>query len=214
MNKDDPSGDDTGVGKSKYAYPANPNFSPGCLDVTNFALHTDDSVAYFSLKFSALANPGWHPEYGFQLTYAAIAIDLDGVKNSGNRVVPRNSGFTLDESLAYERLVLVGGGLHIEDAAGKVLAAYVPASTDVSNPLGNAATATIEFSIPLSYLGAITDHTNFTILVGAQDDHGGSGLGEFRTVNAVAGEWNGGGKSGTETSNIYDLITVAPSNQR
>ncbi len=214
VNKSDASGDDRGVGRDQYTYPANSNFITGCLDISNFGLYSDDSLAYFSLKFRALANPGWHPEYGFQLTCVAIAIDADGKKNSGNRMVPRNSGFVLDESVAYERVIFVGGGLRIEDAAGNVLAAYVPASTDVSNPLGNSSTSTIEFAIPLSYLGTINDRTGFTVLVGAQDDHGGSGLGEFRTVNAVAGEWNGGGKSGTETSNIYDMMTVTPSNQR
>ncbi len=214
VHESDPSGDDRGLGKSSYTYPTNPHFVPGCLDITNVSLSADDSLAFFSLKFRSLSNPGWHPEYGFQLTYVAIAIDLDGKKNSGNQAVPRNSGFVLDELVAYERLVLVGGGIRVEDENGKILAAYVPSPTDVSKPLGNTATSTIEFAVPLSYLGTFNPQSAFTILVGAQDDHGGSGLGEFRTVNAVAGEWNGGGKTGSATSNMYDMMTTTFSNQR
>jgi carbohydrate-binding DOMON domain-containing protein len=48
------------------------------------------------------------------------------------------------------------------------------------------------------------------VLVGAQDDHGGAGIGEFRNVNADAGEWSGGGKKSVSDPNVYDVL-VAPS---
>jgi hypothetical protein len=193
-----------------YKYPLNPNFVPGCLDITRFDLRADDSLAYFKLTFRALADPGWHPEYGFQLTYVALAIDQDGLPGSGQRHVPHNSGFILPESRAYERLIAVGGGVQIEDQSGKVLAGYIPAMTDVEHPLGNVRDGTIEFALPLAYLGTPRKEWRYTILVGAQDDHGGAGLGEFRTVNALQGEWNGGGRRGDSTSNVYDILFSPP----
>ena len=79
-----------------------------------------------ALRFRALANPGWHPEYGVQLTFVAIAIDEDGAKGSGAQVIPRNSGFAVDSSVAFERVIYIGGGLEVADDRGTTLATYVP----------------------------------------------------------------------------------------
>jgi hypothetical protein len=202
----DPQGDETAA----YAYPRNPNFVPGCLDLTRFMVSADDAFAYFRMEFRALADPGWHPEYGFQLTYAAIAVDEDGVGESGQRQVQRNALYLLPAERAYQRLILVGGGVQVEDAEGKILAAYRPVSGEAGSPMGNVAERTITFAIPRTFLGGFGRNARFTVLVGAQDDHGGAGLGEFRTVNAVQGEWNGGGKTDPAASNVYDTLLTPP----
>jgi carbohydrate-binding DOMON domain-containing protein len=106
-------------------------------------------------------------------------------------------------------LVLVGGGIRIQDQQYRTLAAYVPAEFDAADPIGDASTATIRFALPVTLLGLPEAGWTFTVLVGAQDDHGGAGIGEFRTVNREAGEWFGGGKMNPEESNIYDML-VAP----
>ena len=207
IDASDPEGDDAGPGT--YTYPSHPFFKPGILDITRFTLGIDDSNAYFTLKFRVLANPGWHPEYGFQLTYAAIAIDEDGVIGSGLRLVPQNSNYFLDERHGYEKLILIGGGVRLQDAGGRILAAYIPVAADVTDPLGNTATSTISFALPFSSLGKPDSNWTFTILVGGQDDHGGSGLGEFRTVNRDAGEWSGGGRTSPNDSNVYDVLQAS-----
>ncbi len=98
----------------------------------------------------------------------------------------------------------------MEDKSGKIIAAYIPTSPDIASPLGNTETGTISFDLPLAYLGKPAGGWTFTVLTGGQDDHGGSGLGEFRTVNKGAGEWNGGGKTRSDSPNVYDvLITTA-----
>ena len=94
----------------------------------------------------------------------------------------------------------------MEDQRGKVIAAYIPVQADVRNPLGNIATSTISFALPLSYLGKPIKGWTFTVLTGGQDDHGGAGIGEFRTVLKEAGEWNGGGRMKPEESNVYDVV--------
>lgn len=205
-DEDDPEGDDIGTGK--YVYPKHPAFVAGCFDITHATIAYDTSNIYFMLKFRSLSNPGWHPEYGFQLTFVAIAIDTDGVKGSGTRLVPQNAQYMLGEQHAFERLVLIGGGVEVRDNDGRTLCAYIPAEGDIGNPLGNTKEGTISFAIPLLYIGTPTDRWTFTILSGGQDDHGGAGLGEFRSVNTTAGEWNGGGKLRPEDTNVYDTMLV------
>lgn len=205
----DPIGDDTGVGSAgAYSYPLGAAFIPGCLDITGFHVSYDSSLFYFKITMRTLSNPGWHPEYGFQLTYVAIAIDTDGIPGSGRQLIPRNAEYLLPEDRAYDRIILVGGGLRVEDEVGNVLCVYTPAEEDVSNPLGNVESSTISFALPREFLGGPDTTWVFSVLVGAQDDHGGSGLGEFRSVRREAGEWNGGGRTRHDESNIYDALTA------
>ncbi|HTR80331.1 MAG TPA: amylo-alpha-1,6-glucosidase [Bacteroidota bacterium] len=202
---DDTTGDDKGI-SGTYEYPTNVNFAPGILDITRAEVRCDSSEIYFALQFRNLANPGWHPEYGFQLTLAAIAIhrgDSTGVMQVGE-----NSHFTLDESRKYDRLITVGGGIRITDDQGRVLCEYLPGSEDKRNPIGSVERKSVEFSIPLKYLGKPTPQWKMTILVGAQDDHGGAGVGEFRAVGTSAGEWTGGGKISPTDSNVYDILLL------
>jgi glycogen debranching enzyme len=201
----DPEGDDAGILPGEpYTYPENPLFVPGAFDITSFRVRYDSTDVYFRLNFRALADPGWHPEYGFQLTFVAIAIDTGA--GSGERIVPQNASFSLPAPHAYDRLVLIGGGVRVEDARGNILAAYLPVPEDISDPLGDAASGVIEFALPRSVLGDPSGKWHFTVLAGAQDDHGGAGLGEFRTVNRTRGEWNGGGKLRPENPNVYDML--------
>jgi glycogen debranching enzyme len=204
--------DDTGIGPDKgathYSYPANSDFAPGIFDIAGFTASCDDSLMYFVLSFRCLSDPGWHPEYGFQLTFAAIAIDTDGKTGSGRRDVPANAQFRLEHDRGYERIVFVGGGFTVEDQEGVTLAAYTPTEEAAASPFGDVRSGTIRFAIPLRFLGTPDDHWRFTVLSGGQDDHGGAGTGEFRTVQAKQGEWNGGGRVHDGDSNVYDLLSA------
>ena len=200
----DPEGDDKGSGA--YTYPLTPLLKPGSLDITHFSVSVDDSMAHFMLRFRDLSNPGWHPEYGFQLTYAAIAIDKDGRKGSGSIDVGMNSNFTLDPRYAFETIIYVGGGVRVTDSKGVVLAEYIPVAGDEKNPLGSTKTKEIRFSLPLALLGKPTADWRYTVLVGCQDDHGGAGIGDFRSVEASTKEWTGGGRKKPSDSNVYDVL--------
>ncbi|MCK5571438.1 MAG: hypothetical protein KAJ12_01700 [Bacteroidetes bacterium] len=214
LDIEDPMGDDRGTGacSGQLSYPSSPPFVEGCLDLTRFAVAHEDDTLTFNLQFRALSDPGWHPEYGFQLTYVAIAIDTDGKSGSGTLLVGHNAKYRLDSASGYERLILVGGGVHVEDQDGTVLAAYVPTESDVSNPLGDVVEGAVVFAIPVSLMGEPSGNWRFTVLVGGQDDHGGAGLGEFREVQAEASEWHGGGKRDTSEPNVYDDLVATPDN--
>lgn len=190
-----------------YEYPTNPNFVKGILDLTAFTVLEDDENYYFHLKYRKLHNPGWHNEYGFQLTYSVICINGNN-REPISKNVPANSGFVLPDNRAYSRIIKVGGGIEIADSKNKVLAAYIPVSTDIKNPLGDLNTSTISFSVPKKYIGKITPETVISVLTGAQDDHGGAGVGEFRAVEIEAGEWTGGGKKSNFGHNVYDVLYI------
>ncbi|MEX0602502.1 MAG: amylo-alpha-1,6-glucosidase, partial [Bacteroidota bacterium] len=200
----DPEGDDVGTGT--YIYPTSPHLKPGSLDLTHFRVTADDDRVYFRLRFRALSNPGWHPGYGFQLTYAAIAIDKDRIPGSGQRTLGMNSNVVLPASRAFETVIYVGGGFRVVDANGAIRAEYHPAQGDENNPLGSVATRSIEFSVPIDVLGRPEPAWQYSVFIGAQDDHGGAGIGEFRSVEAEAGEWVGGGKKNPRDPNVYDEL--------
>jgi len=201
---DDPPHDDVGPAGG-YVYPKSPFFISGILDLLKLRVSADEERVHFELRFRDLVQPGWHPEYGFQLTYVAIAIDQEGIPGSGVRDIGMNANYRLPEDFGYERIIYVGGGLRVDDAQGNVLAEYVP--TEKGHPLGDTQTKTISFAVPIEILGRPSERWRFAVLVGAQDDHGGAGLGEFRNVARVATEWNGGGGvKETGNCNVYDFL--------
>ena len=204
LDASDPAGDDRGTGS--YIYPTTPNLKPGSLDLTHIQISADENNAYVRLTFRNLSNPGWHPEYGFQLTMAAIAIDKDGRAGSGGVRIGHNSGFVLPRTNAYETLILVGGGVQVEDAQGRLLASYAPAPGDETNPIGDTSTNTVSFALPIDLLGTPSLGWRYTVIVGAQDDHGGAGIGDFRAVGKTAQEWSGGGKIHERDPNVYDTF--------
>lgn len=202
----DPAFDDRGTGS--FVYPTNGQLKAGSLDLRHARVTSDSSMVYVDLRFRNLSNPGWHPEYGFQLTYVALAIDADRKPSSGQRHLGWNSNVVLEQDFSFERLILVGGGIRVLDAQSAVLGEYLPAPGDERNPLGDAAAGTISFALPRNLLGIPKSGARIGIFVGAQDDHGGVGLGEFRTVSAKAGEWTGGGRRQSSDPNVYDTLIL------
>ena len=79
----------------------------------------------------------------------------------------------------------------------------------VEYPLGFVKKKQIRFRIPKAYLPGLNANSIITILSGAQDDHGGAGIGDFRAVRAEAGEWHGGGANNNKSSSpVYDILEV------
>ncbi len=196
----DPEGDDRGPDGTQV-YPSNPLFAPGIADLLWFDVSTDQDNVYFTIRMRALAQPGWHPEYGFQLTVLAIAIDQSHDPAVQATDPGLNANYRFPEGSGYDRLILVGGGVRVTNAGGEILCEYIP--ENLSDAFGSVATSTIRFAIPRRFLGGGFDHWRYTVISGMQDDHGGAGIGEFRTVLPLPAQWNGGGKSG---ANWYDVL--------
>jgi glycogen debranching enzyme len=209
----DAAGDDAGA-SGTHTYPTGPHFKPGMFDILSFLAQADERNVYFTLRFRALTQPGWHPEYGFQLTMAAVAVDQTPNAETGAVQLGFNSRYAFPAGFSADRVILIGGGVQVIDAKGKVLAEYVPVTE--SEAFGNASTGTISFAIPRSVLGVPSKDWRWIVAAGAQDDHGGGGIGEFRAVLPVATEWNGGGNAAGANgagggnaslgANVYDVL--------
>ena len=200
----DPAGDDRGPEK-KYTYPQNVNFQPGILDGRRAQIRKDRENYYFEIEYQNLVNPGWHPESGFQLTYTAITLHFSRPETNRRSRVGMNARYAVPSRYAYNFVIYVGNGLEIRDSRRKIVAKYVP--RDVRQPLADLKAKRICFSIPVQYLSE-APLTNAAVLIGAQDDHGGGGIGEFREVEKTSGEWHGGGKSRGNNPNVYDIILL------
>lgn len=197
----DPEADDRGADGAQR-YPTNPLFAEGIADLRWFEVRADKELVYFTIRMRRLTQPGWHPEYGFQLSMIAIAIDQSHDITKQSRDLGHNSGFTLPEGRGFDRLITVGGGVRVTDAAGTVLCEFVPET--VADAFGSVASGEIRFALPRSCLGGGFDHWVYTVVAGLQDDHGGAGIGEFRDVHTQPSEWNGGGS--VPGVNWYDVM--------
>lgn len=195
--KRDSVGDD--IGDGDYTYPRDEHFKPGILDITGLTVRRDEKSYYFDLDFADLVNPGWHPEFGFQLTFAAICLH----NNEGRHDVGANANLRFD--IRCSRIIYVGGGFLVEDGDGKTLATFIPRS--ITEALGDTSANRVSFAIPKRFMPTYRSDWSFTVLIGAQDDHGGAGMGEFRTVKPVAEQWAGGGNE-DNGPNIYDILRV------
>ncbi len=189
--------------KASYTYPKAPVFQEGMFDLERFMVREDGLRIYFELNFKRLVDPGWHPEYGYQLTFAALCIRTGTEGEATRAEVGRNAHWTLDEGWEADRFLYVGGPIDLEDAAGEMLAQYIP--RDEQGRIGNVETGKVTFGIPRRFLPGDPSQWKITVLIGGQDDHGGAGVGEFRSVEAEATEWTGGG-GGPDKHNVYDWM--------
>ena len=197
----DSEGDDTGADGSQR-YPTNPLFVPGIADLRGFDVRADEQNVYFTIRMRALTQPGWHPEYGFQLTLLAIAIDQSHDSSRQSRNMRLGSGYLFPAGRGYDRLITVGGGVRVTDAQGAILGEFIPETE--ADAFGSVRDGVIRFALPRTILGGASDHWRYTVISGLQDDHGGAGIGEFRAVHAQPSQWNGGGSA--PGLNWYDVM--------
>jgi len=206
LKQNDPPEDDRGP-NGRYVYPQNPAFKPGILDLSSLTVYDLNDCWGFQIELRNLTDPGWHPEYGFQLTFLALAIRDVSLKEPLGREIGHGAGVALSAGRAFNQVIYVGGGIELSDGTGKKRMAYIPLRPGY--PLGNAVKRHIRFKIKKSYLPGLDARTRITVLCGAQDDHGGAGIGDFREVKREAGEWHGGGApEGKTPCRVYDRMKI------
>ncbi|MEA3286203.1 MAG: amylo-alpha-1,6-glucosidase [Candidatus Marinimicrobia bacterium] len=207
-NMIDASGDDRGE-SGHYAYPSNPQFAAGIVDILEMQVGENQKDYLFEMKFTNLTDPGWHPEYGYQLTYCAIGISYE--KNSGTSEVGKNSQASFKTGFKADQILYISGGILLVDDEHQPVAEYMPLSS--SGAIGDAQTGKIHFMLPRDIFSSDLTGAQFQVAVGCQDDHGGAGMGDFRAVQELVAEWAGGGKIDPEASNVYDWL-IASNNDR
>ena len=200
LNASDPAHDDRGL-SGTYEYPSNPQFEAGIADILEMQV-LENQVSYeFELTFSNLVDPGWHPEYGYQLTYCALGISYNA--KTGTHDVGKNAQTQFRDGFLADQILYISGGVLLVDASFAPQAEYMP--RQASGAIGNAERAIVRFSLPRELFQDLSQAT-FQLAVGCQDDHGGAGIGDFRPVEALRSEWNGGGKPADQKSNIFDWL--------
>ena len=197
----DPQGDDQGLGGT-YHYPRNPQFVPGIADIREFRVSDLGHSYHFELGFDQLVDPGWHPEYGYQLTYAVIGISFDPA--TGIRAVGKNAQANFQHGFKADQLLYVSGGILLTDAQQQPVAEYLPQAA--SGAIGDVEQRQVSFNLPAELFQGNLKQAAFQLAIGLQDDHGGAGVGEFRDVDAEVSEWHGGGRTNPAGSNVYDWL--------
>ena len=197
----DPAGDDTGL-SGTYVYPGNPQFEAGIADILSIDVSENESSYGFEMEFANLVDPGWHPEYGYQLTYCALGISYS--VETGTQDIGKNAGTVFQNGFKADQIVYVSGGVLLVDDKHEPLAEYMPVAA--SGAIGNAKSNLVRFTLPRELFKESLNSAQLQVAVGCQDDHGGAGIGDFRPVEALGSEWAGGGKSSASESNVYDWL--------
>ena len=163
----------------------------------------------FEMKFTDLTDPGWHPEYGYQLTYVAVGISFNAA--SGTSEVGKNAQASFKAGFKADQILYISGGLLLVDDEHLPVAEYMPQGS--GGAIGDAELELIRFRLPQDIFSGNLAQARFQIAVGCQDDHGGAGIGDFRAIQERTGEWVGGGKVDPGASNIYDWLISPGDNQ-
>ncbi len=196
----DAAGDDHGL-NSSFSYPTNPQFETGLADILEFEVKQGRGYYEFEFNFSNLVDPGWHPEYGYQLTYCAIGISYNS--ETGTKDLGKNAQSSFQSGFKADQVMYISGGVLLVNENHEPQAEYMPRTK--AGAIGNAETERIRFTLPHDLFLESLEDARFQIAVGCQDDHGGAGIGDFRPIQAIGGEWWGGGSSETG-SNVYDWL--------
>ena len=197
----DPSHDDLGDGNA-YSYPLNAQFEPGIVDILSLKIGANDSDYLFELVFRNLVDPGWHPEYGYQLTYCALGLNFSG--SQGNSEIGKNAAAQYQGEFKADQTLYVSGGVLLVDDKLQPRAEYMPRTPN--GAIGSSTTETVKFRLPRDLFTGDLEQAKIQLAVGFQDDHGGAGLGDFRSVETDASQWSGGGRRTSNDSNVYDWL--------
>ena len=201
----DSSLDDSSVNFGNYSW--SNGLKRGSLDITRFTVSSDTSRVWFDITFRDLCYPTGHPEFGFDRTITAIALNNNEVRTAQQTTIGRNAEFSFT-NFSFSEIIFIGKGLRIEDGKGKVLAEYFSVPADENHPLGNFNTNSISFSVPTSIIGRPGADWRYALVTGVRDDSEG-GVGRFQTLERRKGSHQGTRKD-IPKGNVYDLL-IPPS---
>ncbi len=201
----DVKGDDRGE-DGDYVYPTHESFMSGVLDIRRSRIWQNDDYLFLQVKFEEMASESeLHPENIFPVL-TAITLKYEKLSTIRRTKISMNANYSVPHEYAYNFIVFVGDGYRLEDGRGRVIAEYQPEAGDP--PIYERKDRQLQFSIPLKYLSKRALR-NAAVLTGGRDDHGGGGVGEFRSVYQKASEWFGGGaEAAAGNPSIYDVLLI------
>ena len=210
----DPAGDDKGDGD--YTYPQNQKAPPGIFDLTNFKMSFDQKWVYFQLRFSDLSHSEITSDTSFNGTFAAIIIDYDHRRKSGNtQMFFGNGNFEFSEKDAFEFTIEVSNaGVLVYDQNWVWKALFLKSDSLKDHMDGNE----FYFAIPQRIIGIPDSSWKIQVLTGGETSGYKNkvfGVGSFMKVGKVATPNQGGG--GVEphfNPDVYDILTINRMNQQ
>jgi hypothetical protein len=210
----DPVGDDKGDGN--YIYPRNQKALPGIFDLIDFKISFDQKWVYFQLKFSDLTHAEITSDTSFNGTFAAIVIDSDKQKNSGNtQLFFGNGNFEFSERDAFEFAIEVSNaGVLVYDQNWIWQALFLKADSPQDHLDGSE----IYFAIPRKIIGIPDSNWKIQVLTGGEIGgyrNTAQGVGSFMKVGKIATPNQGGGGADQHFNpDVYDILTNHNMNQQ
>ncbi|MFH1335580.1 MAG: glucodextranase DOMON-like domain-containing protein [Candidatus Zixiibacteriota bacterium] len=209
----DPTGDDKGDGD--YTYPQNQIAQPGIFDLTDLKISYDREWVYFQLKFSDLSHSEITSDTSFNGTFAAIVIDCDHRRKSGNtQLFFGNGNFEFSEEDAFEFAIEVSNaGVLVYDQNWVWQAHFLKADSQKDHMDGSE----FYFAIPQKIIGIPDSNWRIQVLTGGET--GGNirtalGVGSFMKVGKIAtSNQGGGGVSPHFNPDVYDILSTDRMNQ-
>jgi len=209
----DPAGDDKGDGD--YTYPQNQRAQPGIFDLTNVKISFDGGWIYFQLKFSDLSHSEITSDTSFNGTFAAITIDSDHKRKSGNtQLFFCNGNFEFSEEDAFEFAIEVSNaGVLVYDQNWVWQALFLKADSHKDHMDGNE----FYFAIPQWIIGIPDSSWKIQVLTGGETGgykNTAFGVGSLMKVGKMATPNKGGGGVDPHFNpDVYDILTTKEMNQ-
>jgi hypothetical protein len=210
----DPAGDDKGDGD--YIYPQNQRAQPGIFDLTDIKISFDQKWVYFRLKFSDLSHSGITSDTSFNGTFAAIAIDSNHRRKSGNtQLFFGNGNFEFSEKDAFEFAIEVSNaGVLIYDQNWVWQALFLKADSQKEHIDGNE----FYFAVSQKIIGIPDSSWKIQVLTGGETGgykNTAQGVGSFLKVGKIATANQGGGGANPHFNpDVYDIFTIGQMNQK
>ncbi|MDX2176846.1 MAG: alpha-amylase family glycosyl hydrolase [Candidatus Sumerlaeia bacterium] len=200
-------GDDKGAGA--YTYPTNSAFSGQDADLTEFRAAYDAANVYFYFKIRSV-----NPSASFFTPYVGVAVDTaagEGYAGSlgwdqGNDFRGPADFSAHPEALPDFEVSYTGPlGLEVADAVNTAVSAATESAHSTQ-------TGAVELSIPRSALGLdgplAGQRFNLIVYTGLEE------FGSLREVGSARANWtSGGGSSGPNDPDVFDLAGASAANQ-
>jgi alpha-amylase/alpha-mannosidase (GH57 family) len=207
LTVEDPEGDDHGPGS--YTYPTDGAFDPGCFDLEQFVVGTDEENMVFIFTFSGPVNNPWGSGSGLAVQALDVYVDVDGQAGSGSRLLLPGRNAALPGEQAWDITVWAEGwtpGVYRVDEAGQPK----PVSTEMKIAV-DPVTRKVTIRVPRNAFpeGDPADWGYLGVVLG-QEGFPAKGVWRVRDVEPQAAQYRfGGAPDDTNHTRIIDLAWPA-----
>lgn len=196
-------------GPGNYVYPTlTSSFPPQSFDMQWVNISINPYTVQFNITFGNLSNVYGGAD-GFSQPIIQIYIHEPGA--AGSTAGMPGPGINISKPSAWQWAIQASGypaDNYIENSATLIEnPAPVLVSTNLGEPGTNATVLphkTVSIQVPTSIIGSAITTYSYVIIAGSQDGYGTNG---WRIVDPTASEYQGGGSTAADSSNVYSYIS-------